>query len=103
MMTAITALATPGANHPFRTRLCTDGTQQPDGQEPNAPGGGTDSADGAGTSEANPSQQTDAATGGRATLAATGDHTLWATLITALGGGIAIAGGALATRFKRKS
>ena len=81
----------------------TDGTQQPDGQEPNAPDGGTDPADGSGTSGTNPSQQTDAATGGRAALVATGDHTFWATLITALGGGIAIAGGALATRFKRKS
>ena len=81
----------------------TDGTQQPDGQEPNAPDGGTDPADGAGTSGTNPSQQTDAATDGRATLAATGDHTLWATLISALGGGIAIAGGAFATRFKRES
>ena len=30
VMTAITALATPGANRPFRTRLCTDGTQQGD-------------------------------------------------------------------------
>ncbi|HIU05668.1 MAG TPA: hypothetical protein IAD14_09440 [Candidatus Coprousia avicola] len=81
----------------------TDGTQQPDGQEPNAPGGGTGSADGAGASGTDPSQQTDAATGGRTVLAATGDHTLWATLITALGGGIAIAGGALANRFKRES
>lgn len=80
-----------------------DGTQQPDGQEPNAPGGGTGSADGAGTSGTNQSQQAGAATGGRAALAATGDHTLWATLITALGGGIAIAGGALANRFKRES
>ncbi len=30
LMTAITALATPDANRPFRTRLCTDGTQQGD-------------------------------------------------------------------------
>ena len=30
LMTAITALATPGANRPFRTTLCTDGTQQGD-------------------------------------------------------------------------
>ena len=81
----------------------TDGTQQPDGQEPNVPDGGADPADGAGTSGTNPSQQTGAATGGPAALVATGDHTFWATLITALGSGIAIAGGALATRFKRES
>ena len=30
LMTAITALATQGANRPFRTTLCTDGTQQGD-------------------------------------------------------------------------